>query len=435
MSKIKCCVGIGQLNKYLYMLLIAALLRLLSDLIYGLNNNDNYKKNPFYIYNSILKNHIILKFIMKFFGVAVLSFFYSQIENQKIVNTEQNNNDYYINQNENLDNNKSKNDTPKILLIHNEIETEIDNTKYIPQILFVGFLLGLVELMDCFYSLVAPPNTDYWTFEILFTVFFIKKIFKNNLYIHQIFSTLFVVTLCSLIKLFLFIKQTENLLSLNLLFIPFYLLIIFIRSYTYTKIKWLIDIRYIGISKMLFIYGIFGFFISLIICIITSIFPGLIKGIYDPTPEPYSINIGIIIVEIIFIITYMCLKFFTKFFYMLILKRFSPIHILATNSLYFFFVQIILIVNNDIYPKPDSNKKTLDYFICSLLIDIFAFFGYMVFMELIELKCLDCNFDLKRNIIRRSGMDSKKNMCITPTHSESDDSCILDVSSMTGESI
>ena len=46
-----------------------------------------------------------------------------------------------------------------------------------------------------------------------------------------------------------------------------------------------------------------------------------------------------------------------------------------------------------------------EYFICSLFIDVLSIFGYSVFMELIELKFCGCNFNLRKNIITRSGKD------------------------------
>ena len=258
----ECCIGIGELDKNLYVLLLAVIFKIVNDFIYGINYPQNIKKKSLNIYDSILKDNLILQSILKYFSISILSFVFYKYGNSNIGNISQNINDYNLNDREKTGRRISQ--SKKFFLIHNKLGP--DNTKYIVQILFVGFLLVFSELILQFFISVAPSNTDFWTFELLFTVFFIRKIFKNKiLYIHQLFSMFFIIILCSTVKFLLFLKGNNYLFNSNLLFIPGYLLIVLIRSYVYTKIKWLIDIRYISISKMLFIYGLFGFFISLII--------------------------------------------------------------------------------------------------------------------------------------------------------------------------
>ena len=185
-----CCIGIGQLIKNLYFLLLASIFRLLNKFIYGIKEFENIGKR-FYIYKSIINDNIILQSIMKFFGITALSFLYCKYENQQIDHTILNSNNYNLQNWEKSDSYESKNEKSKFPLIYNEVE--IDNTKFTAQILFIGFLLAFVELADQFYFLAAPSNTDYWTFEILFASFFIRKIFKTKLYAHQIFSLFFVI--------------------------------------------------------------------------------------------------------------------------------------------------------------------------------------------------------------------------------------------------
>ena len=92
-------------------------------------------------------------------------------------------------------------------------------------------------------------------------------------------------------KLLLFLEAKNYSFDNYLLFIPSYILIVLIRSYVSTKIKWLIDKRYISISKMLFIYGLFVFFISLVIFILTSIIPGYVGEKFGNIfPQFYLIN-------------------------------------------------------------------------------------------------------------------------------------------------
>ena len=397
-----CCISVGQIHKKLYFLLLAVLYKILRDFVYGVKYTEEFG-NTLYIYNSILKDHLAFKSVIKFFGIMVFSFVYNKYESQHIYNTETNNsNNYNVSSREPSNINESNKD--KFSLIHNEVEVEIDNTKYTTQILFTIFLLVFVELTVQIYNLFAIVNTDYWSFEIFFTAFFIKKIFKIKLFRHQIFSMIFILIFCSTMKS-LSCRESYKKKPFDLnhlyIFIPCYLLITLIRSYVYTKIKWLMDIRYITIPKMLFTFGVFGLFISLIICILTCIFPHLIGDVFGHFYLlSYSIDWEKFIIETFLIIIYMSLNFYLKFYDMLTLKTFTPIHVLANNSLYYLITQIILIISNGI------NIKDINYIVFSLLSHIFAIFGYFVFVELIEIKCCNCNFNLRKNIIKRSQIES-----------------------------
>ena len=49
-----------------------------------------------------------------------------------------------------------------------------------------------------------------------------------------------------------------------------YIIIITIRAYSYTKIKWFIDLKYISSTKLLIFIGFIGIIISSISCVIES---------------------------------------------------------------------------------------------------------------------------------------------------------------------
>ena len=218
----------------------------------------------------------------------------------------------------------------------------------------------------------------------------------------------FLTFVCSLLKLLLFLDINNYQFNSKFLFIPCYILIVLIKAYTYTKIKWLIDIRYISISKMLFIYGVFGFLISLIICIFTCNFPGFIGDAFGNFPsQSYSINWWEFIIEIFLIIVFMGLNFLIKFYNLMTLKIFSPIHVLIISSGYYLVIRIILILNSFthlFYDGRESGDNTMSVY--TILINIFAIFGYLVFVEVIELKCCGCNYNLKKSIINRSRIET-----------------------------
>ena len=409
----KCCISFGQKDKKLYILLFATLFRILTTLIYGRNSLEYYEEQSFFIYDSVLKNQIQLQSIMRFLGITILSAFcYIYIN--------------YISLNNLNDSKKKKH---KFRLIYNGLQ--IDSNKNILKILFTAFLLVLVEIAAQIYNLFGPCNSDYWPIEMLFNVYFIKKIFKIKLYKHQKYSVGFITIVCSLLKLLSSITANGKI-ELQLFYLPLiFVIILFIKSYTYTKIKWLMDIKYISISKMLLIYGLFGFFTSLIIYIVTiKYFPSFDEYFGNDDLPTDPLNHEEFIYETFGVIAYMCFSFLSKFFNMFILKILTPIHVLANNSLYYLFIQIpnfILIIlgkyNINEYENEYENENdyylTITYF---LLINIFSICGYVIYLELIELKFCGCDYNLKKNIIYRSKSDSSFSV---ESNEEIDDSFII----------
>ena len=392
-------IGFGKINKKFRILLLAVLFKILSTLIYGTNNLEYYEESLSIIdYYSILQDEKLFRSVMRFFGITVLSFVYRKIEDKQEKTTDSKNININLNNSEKSDSLESKNETSKFSLIHNEIEVEVDNTKYVPKILTFGLLLVLVELAAQFYNVKAPHDSDFWTFEILFAAYFMRKIFKIKLYKHQIFSMCFIAIFCSLMKCFICLESNNYELSSKLLFIPCYLVILIIKAYAYNKIKWFMDIRYISISQILFIYGLFGFCITLIISILAMIFKfSILSDFINYYFLSYSVDFKGFLLEITLIIAYMFFNFFYKFYYMLTLKTFSLIYVLANNSLYYLIVQIILLIKGGI------NVRVIIFYVLS---NIFSIWSYLIYVELIELKFCGCDYDLKKNITSRSRNDS-----------------------------
>ena len=81
-KKMKWCIGLGKIYKNLYILLIATLFKILSTLIYGINDLIYYEEPLFKDSNySVLKNQKLFQSVMRFFGIAILSFAYSKYKN------------------------------------------------------------------------------------------------------------------------------------------------------------------------------------------------------------------------------------------------------------------------------------------------------------------------------------------------------------------
>ena len=85
---------------------------------------------------------------------------------------------------------------------------------------------------------------------------------------------------------------------------------------------------------------------------------------------------------------------------------------MLTTSLYYLLTKIVRIISElfqDSEKIIDYGVENVQLIIYSVLISVFAIFGYLVFVELIEIKCCGCNYNLKKYIIMRSQIDSSEN--------------------------
>ena len=138
------CIGFSGLSKNFYLLLLAALFSILNDFIYGINYPENNKNKSLYFYNSVLKDNLILQSIMKFYGTAIISFFFNKYGNQLFGIISLNRNNYNSKSSEESDKCGTKKEKSKFLLIYNENEGPNNRRcKYIIQILFQDFCWGL----------------------------------------------------------------------------------------------------------------------------------------------------------------------------------------------------------------------------------------------------------------------------------------------------
>ena len=131
---------------------------------------------------------------------------------------------------------------------------------------------------------------DFWMLEIFFMALINSKLFDMPIYKHKKLGIIINIFFCSLFKIlstvYRFIDDENPKLykfyhSLIPIGIIFYFLIILLRAYTFCKIKWLCDTKYILPSKILLLYNLFGTFL----CFIASIIPNFI-----PCIEAYNIN-------------------------------------------------------------------------------------------------------------------------------------------------
>ena len=211
--------------------------------------------------------------------------------------------------------------------------------------------------------------------------------------------------------------------------IVFFIILITIRAYAISKIKWLIDLKYISPTKLLIFHGIIGVILFNLACLFTTL-----KSCENPQNLNYLCNVtyinstknkyyfdhvGVyfdnfkkanfleIFVEILIILLGMCTLFGHKYFSLLVIKYLTPVHLIFTFPIFYFFDKISLIINNLIIDKKlfkedvkIDNKGAK--FILDITGDLLSFIGFIIFLEIIELNFCSFNYDTKRNITGRS---------------------------------
>jgi hypothetical protein len=227
--------------------------------------------------------------------------------------------------------------------------------------------------------------------------------------------------------------KLKNLYVLFVYLIPvgilIYLILITLRAYVNSNLKVFMDYKNIHPFKLLLIYGSFGTIISIVTCLITTFVNcgeiGTRKNIYDYICKIqynnkkyfdsfvayyYSFegdNKLLNILSEIFKNIFATLFFFAqKYFSIKIIEHFTPTHLIFSFPVYFFVQKIVLIITTAIkeqsfFSKNHINK--IEYkFTSDFLGDILSIFGFLVYLEIIELNFCNLDYNLRRNIMERA---------------------------------
>ena len=276
-------------------------------------------------------------------------------------------------------------------------------------------------------------------FEILFICLISIYIFKISIYNHKkvaIFITLLFSTTMKVISTVLIIKDNNNN-NINInninnnkgklytdykwiipIGIIMFILVLFIKDYSYCRLKWLFDLKYISEIKILIIHGFIGTVFCLIGCIISSNIKCIDKEIFNGITYICRVSnntyydhfliyfqdiwkekreIWINIIYVILILIKIILSFLNNLFLVLIIKYLSPEYKICSNNIYYFITEFIkfLIFERDIS------------ILFEFLAEVFSIIGAFIYLEFIELNFCKLNYYLKKNIINRSLLEEK----------------------------
>ena len=274
-------------------------------------------------------------------------------------------------------------------------------------------------------------DLDFWFFELIIISFIYSKYFSFKIYKHQKVAMALSICVGSMLKIYnitISLTARENKIysrySYVFFFIILYFAIITARSYVNTQIKVFMDLKFISQRTLLIFYGITGIILCLIVGLITTYSPCpnndafksyICKINYENTifyfdnMYSYIESYKNFLVRLIVIALGMLSFFSNKFFYTLIIKTDTPIHVIFSFPIQFFIEKTFLLIFTAIFFVQDlfKTKEQLKKFLLDISGDVASILGFLIYLEIIELNFCDLNFNLKKNIISRSESDYK----------------------------
>ena len=362
-----------------------------------------------------LNNHILIKSIYKYIGFLLFSFLFYTIRNKK-----------NSNKNNKIKREKVGKKFNSELIYYKSNTTNFTMFRLIITCILYVLFLEFIEI-SYFYGF---HDLDLWIFNIAFAVLFISKFYSIKIYRHHLYSLGFIFFtnfIILIIKSFQGDKENKNVYDnvLNIfpskyfcfLIIFLYILNSFSISYTRVLTKILMEIKYISHYRIIFFIGAFGFILTFLFLIISSIFfpsnninDEQFLGNFSIYCEKFGNNIW---AEILVIPFYLFISFMEFNYEILIIYYLNPIYFLISDSLYYGLKTIILLICK---PYENNNLSLL-----SILADAFAFLGYSIYVEAIILNFCDLNKNTKINIINRGILESENTENIIGDDAEEDD--------------
>ena len=429
-------ISFGKFNKNFYYIILTFFFDLINDFLYGFNYLDIFtdvkiidtKAQDYFSW------HHFIHQIFNYFGTFIFAilFYKYEISSSRSENERESFNP--INQ--------------QIILIHNNAEDfQTNNYNFFILIIIIILMIVVEELLVIYlYSL---KDLDFWMVELIAITSFNSKMFQIQIYEHQKFA-IYLSSIPCLLKLTTIILSLfdDNKGNMRVLYIDHkelipigiiaYLILIILRSYINAKTKWFMDLKYISPSQLLIYFGLIGTIISIIISIVSTFikcnnnfneydifdyicripFNDTINSTNDKFLESFSFYFKTfagemndnfssldILDEIIIIIAGMVTFFLEKYFSILVIKYLTPVHLIFSFPIFYFFQKLVLIIYNwirfDLTIK-SKIKFILPKFILDMTGDFLSFFGFLIYLEMIELKFGNLHYNTKKYIIKRS---------------------------------
>ena len=452
----KCLLKCGKYNNNNYKFLIfAIILAFLKDIALG-SPNVIYFENLKLFDDKKRSNCFLVRQTFCYLFTIIFSYIFYKIENRNSGGNE------IFTSSKKLDEELGRKTTGDIEYIHYESHLEEYPFK---KLLFIIFLWILEEESIAYIGNIMM-HLDFWMLELIVLHYLLVKFFNIEVFKHQklmLWYCILPFTLKVITIILSYLDEyndkennekdnyqySDNVEKEKLIYVEewriifiglgIYSILIILRAYMTTKIKWLIDKKYISASRIFFLYGIMGFFFCLIITIIATFRSCGIHNEYSlnyyfcrvkyPQNEEdkekkiqlyldnfityfsqffefSSIN-SIFEYEIIAISAGAIFFFFYKYCCIRIIEHLTPVHIILTFPPYYILNKLYLLaLNFKTIDKLFNDKYRSVNLFLDFFSDVISIFGYLVYLEIIELHFCKYDYNIRRNILERSDLDA-----------------------------
>ena len=426
------------------------IIKLINEYLFDVNLPNTIKSD--YFSTEELPKNILVQESFNYFGTFILSIFLYKYEISQIKKSEIH---PLLIKNDNNENFSPKNSSIELIYKNKKQNFSISFSFLI---ITIFLLTIMVQLRNQFY-VMDFRGVDFWMCELLFISYITFYMFGIKIYKHQKLAIYFILCLSGIFKILSLNAilnnnedNEEKIYKIYKWIIPILIIIIiisyFFRDFSICRIKWLLDYKYYSVSKILMIYGLFGF----IICIIASIISSNIKCVDkentfeyidlictvnitnndDKTIIYYYDNFNVyfrdlwksnrsILINFLYIILNFIrifLFFLLKLFSMLIIKHLNQVYLICATSIFYFSLRLLRIIFSLIL-KDDNSLNVKIY---ELIAELFSIFGILFYLELIELNFCRLNYDVRKNIMKRSLIETN----IKEEYNDEDDNNPLD---------
>ena len=422
-------ISCGQYNKYYKYIILGIFFNILVNFIFGFDLNDDFKQLLLFPSDGQKKlyKHVTVHEIFQYIGIFIFSCIIERISNKNEIISQ------------GVLSLLTERSDSKAILIFKDSQDEIGRISILNFIFVITVNVCLVFSAEIFYQL-GLKIFDFWMFELLVMSYINAKMFNLKIYKHQIFAIIFNSFICLLFRLPSFIlsfsledekgeKDPKSLYKINgwyiVLGLIIYIIIITFRAYTYIKIKWFMDLKFISSAKLVIYISFIGILISSISCIIQTNIKcspkiNFCEISYTNSSSKYLDNFEVyyekisnlenneIIIETCVIFFGMICKFFAFYYDILIVQYLTPIHNIFYCSIYYSFIKIIALFYNKIKTNhffngnEENNKEKFYIFFLDLSGNIIAIFGFLIYLEIIEFEFCNFNYNSRKSIIKRS---------------------------------
>ena len=379
-------ITIGKCSKFYYYILGSAFFKFLYLMILGdINSNIGlFGFSPILSsYNSMQSIYTYLGYII--FGIISYFFFNSKKKGNKIsLNT--------------------------LEYIYEKIKNQDKNKTYLQIFLVCLCFIIYKEVQNLFYFF-GYEALDYWSFEIIFTFLFMKRYFEIDIYKHHICSIIFNFTICSTL---LFVasffpcskegnqyKSVENKLGnyfYSIIFILVFLFLSFIYAFSRNFSKVLMQAKSVSSFILMIFIGVIGIVFTIVVSIILYYFEkednfiAYFKNLKIHTT--WEIIRDVLIASPIYSIC----RFMQLYLEIITIYYLNPIYCLMLNNICYSIQKVAIYLI-------DIKMELFTYFILTELAEVFAAFGYTIYLEIIELNFCGLSDNIKRNIMLKAERD------------------------------